>query len=246
MDEPFDEELDAAARKIQRLARTRSRRVSMPIDDSLEISETAEEEEDRIDSGWGFDTSHDPLSNNVLTKAPPRMIDSFSSLPLDFDISQTIIQDYQGEFDGEGRYNGQGRATFVNGNTFNGGWLDGLMHGQGIFTWENGTIYRGLFVNGKIQGKGSLRWPCGNTYDGDVLAGYRHGRGKFVMVTSSDEFEDENGVMTYDGEWYGGKKHGVGTLLYRTDGKERYEGEWRNDAKCGHGLMVCRPSCPSN
>ena len=193
----------------------------------------------KYSSCWGYDTSQDPLCNNAVTKKPPYMVDIDSCLALNFDLSQTIIRYYTGEQDDEGRFHGQGSAKFFNGNSYVGNWRNGVMHGQGVFTWEDGIIYKGQFVNGRIQGKGSLRWPCGNIYEGDVLDGYRHGTGKFVMVTNSDEIENENGVMTYDGEWYGGKKHGVGTLKYRTDGKERYEGEWKNDAKCGRGLMVC-------
>lgn len=235
-----DDELNAAARKIQRLARTKSKLAASFSQEfgNTEISDLPAPS--RIfNSGWSYDTTTDPLSNNSKTKKTPCMIDADYCLPLDKELSQTIIQSYDGELDEDDRYNGQGRAIFTNGNSFNGAWLHGVMHGQGIFTWNDGTIYRGPFVNGRIHGKGSLRWPSGNTYEGDVLGGYRHGRGKFVMVTDSDEIEDENAVMTYDGEWYGGKKHGVGTLLYRTDGKERYEGEWKNDSKAGRGLMVC-------
>ena len=56
---------------------------------------------------------------------------------------------------------------FVNGNTYEGDWRDGLMHGNGIFRWKNtGAEYDGGYEKGKKHGMGNFKYPDGKQYQG--------------------------------------------------------------------------------
>jgi hypothetical protein len=55
--------------------------------------------------------------------------------PLEESLAKLIVESYVGEYDEAGRYGGQGKATFSNGNRYSGEFKDGMMHGRGTFTW---------------------------------------------------------------------------------------------------------------
>jgi hypothetical protein len=189
-------------------------------------------------SAWSFDTLSNVLVCSCNMQPAPRMIAPSIVFSIDNEVADCVVAEYAGERDEEtGLYAGQGKATFVTGQTYDGQWRDGLMHGTGTFTWTSGVVYKGPVFKGHLTGKAVLRWPGGNVYDGDVVDGYRQGKGKFVMVKESDEAEDEGAVINYDGAWYRGRRHGHGVLMYDSDGRQKYEGEWYNDMRHGVGTM---------
>ena len=189
-------------------------------------------------SDWSFDRLRNVLVCSCNTEPAPRMIAPSIVFSIDNEVADCVVSEYVGERDPEtGLFAGQGKATFVTGQAYDGQWANGLMHGTGVFTWTSGVVYKGPVVKGHLTGKAVLRWPGGNVYDGDVVDGYRQGKGKFVMVKESDEVEDEGAVITYDGMWHRGRRHGHGMLMYDSDGKQKYEGEWYNDMRHGVGTM---------
>jgi len=130
----------------------------------------AEEAKRPQNTGWGFDTLTSVYMCNAKTVPSTRMIGEKMIFPCEKAVAHTIVQTYEGKLDLEGRYSGQGKATLVNGATYDGEWENGLMHGKGLYKWPSGVSYKGPFVMGKMLGKGSMRWPGGNVYDGEVWA----------------------------------------------------------------------------
>lgn len=227
-------EQDKAAIVAQRAVRCRQGRHTLRA-----LRKEREEDRKRVpNSGWSYDHLQNVLLCSCDTAPAPRMISPNIVFSIDSEVAECVVSQYEGErHDESGLYSGQGKATFVTGQTYEGQWANGLMHGIGTFTWKSGVCYKGSVVKGRLTGKAILKWPGGNVYDGDVVEGYRQGKGKFVMVKESDEVEDEGAVITYDGMWYRGRRHGHGVLLYDSDGKQKYEGEWHNDMRHGVGSM---------
>jgi hypothetical protein len=66
-------------------------------------------------------------------------------------LCEIIITSYEGEKNKQnGCYEGQGKATFDTGCSYEGGFKNGMMHGTGTFKWPDGVVYEGDFVNGKV------------------------------------------------------------------------------------------------
>ena len=63
---------------------------------------------------------------------------------------------YDGNFV-NGKYEGDGKYIYENGEYYIGQFLNGLKHGKGIVYYKNGTIkYDGNFVNNKFEGYGKF------------------------------------------------------------------------------------------
>ena len=146
-----------------------------------------------------------------------------SLLPYLLDV---VVETFEGEKSEAGLPHGAGKATFKNGNVYEGSWKEGYMHGAGTFVWSDGVQFKGDFVMNEIEGAGTFVWPNGDVYLGDLKKGQRHGKGKMLLK--------EEGTC-YDGEWLEGKKHGYGKLSY--DESSYYLGEWEDDLKHGQGIM---------
>ena len=52
---------------------------------------------------------------------------------------------------------GQGRAVYVDGSEYEGGFLEGQWHGPGAIRHPNGDVYTGQFDNGCKVGAGHLQ-----------------------------------------------------------------------------------------
>lgn len=63
---------------------------------------------------------------------------------------------YEGFRNEDGLPNGEGKAIFINGDQYEGYFVDGYRQGHGKYTWENGTVYFGNYVAGKKSGFGIL------------------------------------------------------------------------------------------
>lgn len=98
---------------------------------------------------------------------------------------------YQGQCV-NGRPEGSGAVSFVNGDRLEGEFLDGRVHGKG--TWvsgSSGNSYTGNWRNGRRDGEGTFSWSNGaQQYVGEWVDDKRHGRGTFTWA-NGDRFEGE-------------------------------------------------------
>ena len=80
---------------------------------------------------------------------------------------------------------GSVRATFQNGDTFEGTYVDtenGLKRtGKGTYTWSSGAKYEGDYNEGKRHGHGIYTFPTGEIYDGAWVDGVKSGEGKQLI-----------------------------------------------------------------
>lgn len=106
-----------------------------------------------------------------------------------------------------------------------------LKHGKGVWTGVNGDVYDGYYVDDKRNGKGWCKWANGDTYTGDWLNGTKHGVGQNKWVANGDVKE-----YAYDGQFENNKEHGEGTLRW-ADSKTEYTGEFRNGKMHGMGTL---------
>lgn len=110
--------------------------------------------------------------------------------------------------------NGEGIMSYINGNTYDGEWVNGIQEGRGIMTYSNGDIYDGLWVDGKKNGPdGIYIWADGRTYTGPYKDDKRDGYGIYTGWTGyvstygwagtytgwqKDEMFDGKGVFEFD------------------------------------------------
>ena len=130
---------------------------------------------------------------------------------------------YVGEFR-DGKRNGQGTYTWVNGTKYVGEWKDNKRHGQGTTIFANGQgtwsfpfgyKYIGEYKDDKQHGQGTFTYPDGRKYVGELKKGKHNGQGTFIWTDKSK----------FVGGWKDGKIHGQGTYTY-TDGITKYVGEF--------------------
>ena len=67
---------------------------------------------------------------------------------------------------------------------YSGELLDGKAEGQGILSYLNGLIYKGNFSKGKFHGLGELKFSNGIVYEGEFVDGLFNGHGilKFLIM----------------------------------------------------------------
>ena len=51
----------------------------------------------------------------------------------------------------------------------------------GEYIWLNGNVYEGEYVNGTRNGLGEYIWLNGNVYEAEYVNGKEHGHGKVIM-----------------------------------------------------------------
>lgn len=118
-----------------------------------------------------------------------------------------------------------GEYTYVNGQTYRGGWLNGFYDGYGVFTENSGAKYEGQWSHGRRHGKGTQTNLDGSeVYNGDWDADRCHGKG----TMSCPDF-------TYSGEWKYDNKCGQGTKRFANGSV--YEGEFFGGEFHGHGTF---------
>src|SRR6185312_7025404 len=79
--------------------------------------------------------------------------------------------------------------TFSNGDKYTGQFNSkGLQHGKGVYEFVNGDIYDGDFVNGKFEGKGKFTSAEGDIYEGEFKSDLYHGKG-VAMDANGDKYE---------------------------------------------------------
>jgi hypothetical protein len=62
--------------------------------------------------------------------------------------------------------NSNGVHYDIEGNIYEGNWLNHLKHGQGKQIFNNGDVYNGEWKDGKMHGEGTMVFSSGNTYKG--------------------------------------------------------------------------------
>ncbi|CAK88416.1 unnamed protein product (macronuclear) [Paramecium tetraurelia] len=115
--------------------------------------------------------------------------------------------------------------------------------GKGIATYPNGDTYEGQYVNGIREGKGKYTYnPSGDKYEGEFLQNLKHGIGRLIYANNKGEYYGQweqglrhgEGLYTYankdvySGQWSRGKKHGQGTYVFN-DTAMRFRGTWNNN-----------------
>lgn len=122
---------------------------------------------------------------------------------------------------------GVGKATFPNGDLFEGCFEAGSRSGAGTYTYaapppEEGeepapptATYEGAFKAGVKAGVGTLTWASGAKFQGTFKDGKYHGQGTMFYP---------NGDI-YSGAWVAGQKDGQGSYIYK-ETKTTIKGTW--------------------
>ncbi|CUG85896.1 Hypothetical protein, putative [Bodo saltans] len=143
--------------------------------------------------------------------------------------------------------------------SFEGFWLFDLPHGQGTKKFVDGNIYEGTFMNGLEHGGGKWTFDTtlGKTH---VLGTWENGVFLDVVLDEDQEYQGEirygvphgEGTMTigddvFEGEWRAGKLHGFGRVQMSEGSYEGHfceglysdEGIWtdQNGVYSGHFLL---------
>lgn len=90
----------------------------------------------------------------------------------------------------------------LDGNEYEGDWVDDKMHGQGNFRFMGGSVYNGNFDDNKFHGQGKYIWEHGAYYIGAWENNKMHGDGMFVDSTGRQ----------WKGKFYNGQGPGLHTL----------------------------------
>jgi hypothetical protein len=186
--------------------------------------------------------------------------------PANIEIYQGEIN-YQKEKHGRGRlttpnfvrvgtwrddeFTGWGRESRINGDVFEGRFVDGAIYGKGINKNKTDNIYVGEFVDNKREGKGELKTAKVH-YFGEFKYDKFNGKGKLKFLKERHEYVGEfknneiNGMgifkwsngETYEGEMTNGKMNGYGKYTYNTG--QIYEGYYVNGVKEGLGKLISK------
>lgn len=131
---------------------------------------------------------------------------------------------------------GEFKRIEIDGDLFEGYFINGKKNGRGKYIWANGDIFDGNWVDGKRTGKGRITWSDGDTYEGEWKNGKRCGRGKLIQYGKSPSGETYM-KYSYDGEWLDSKEHGHGICVEGDFGWEKmdkvFEGEWVDGKRQG-------------
>ncbi|MBS7263714.1 MAG: hypothetical protein KIG44_01140 [Eubacteriales bacterium] len=131
---------------------------------------------------------------------------------------------------------GEFKRIEIDGDLFEGYFINGKKNGRGKYTWANGDVFDGNWVDGKRTGKGRITWSNGDTYEGEWKDGKLCGRGKLIQYGKSPSGETYM-KYSYDGEWLDSKEHGHGICVEGDFGMEKmdkvFEGEWVNGKRQG-------------
>ncbi|MFI3303069.1 MAG: TIR domain-containing protein [Rikenellaceae bacterium] len=134
---------------------------------------------------------------------------------------------YVGEVDSSGIPDGKGIHTWTNGDSYEGGFIDGRLHGKGVYIFADGDRYEGDFVEDEMHGKGVYICANGDRYEGDYVNGDRYGKGVATYVNGDK----------YEGDFAKGNRHGKGVYTYANG--DKYEGDFANDKQHGKGIYTC-------
>lgn len=105
-----------------------------------------------------------------------------------------------------GRAHGRGQLLwFLSGelrDTYDGEYQDGKMNGRGILTSVDGRRYEGQYRDDKQDGRGIDTWPDGRRYEGEYKAGVPDGMGSYWAPVEGGPRPGE--WHAYRGQWHRG------------------------------------------
>jgi len=140
------------------------------------------------------------------------------------------------------------KQRLLNGDIYEGGWVEGFKHGFGVYRFNNGDIYEGNFIKDIKSGLGKYYFQTGEKFEGEFLNNFINGKGKSILPNgnvyegeySYDKFHGF-GKMTYSdgvyvGYWEYGKRHGKGKFTHPNG--NIYEGDFANDSSTGKGVFI--------
>ena len=67
---------------------------------------------------------------------------------------------------------GPGKATYANGDSFEGSYDDMKRNGKGKYTYANGAEYEGNYSQNQKTGFGIMKYPDKSVYEGKLLCHY--------------------------------------------------------------------------
>ena len=124
-----------------------------------------------------------------------------------------------------GKKNGRGKYIWANGNVYDGNWVDGKCTGKGRISWSSGASFDGEWKDNQMS-EGKYSYADGSVYEGSFKNGKYDGYGKRIYKDGDK----------YEGRWQSGSRNGKGVYTW-ADG-DVYDGEWKDDKRCGVGRMV--------
>lgn len=144
-----------------------------------------------------------------------------------------------------GKFDGNGKMYYKNGNIYDGEWKDGKRHCKAIFRNKDieyfkcefindvptnhvinesyNGVYEGEWKNYKINGKGKFTSKTGDVYEGEFKDG---------TITGKGVFKYSNGSI-YEGTLVDGVYEGYG--VYKSHVGYKYEGYWKDGKHHGKG-----------
>lgn len=143
------------------------------------------------------------------------------------------------------RFTGEGLATYANGDTYDGEYVEGYRRGKGTYSFaKNGDKYVGSFEQNRKHGIGRMVYSSKTGDEGEdeegggpKRGGEYHGLYENGMRSQEGTFTYYNGDV-YSGQWKDGKKHGKGSYTYASD-KSVMTGEWeKGKMKSGRWILA--------
>ena len=132
---------------------------------------------------------------------------------------------YEGYFAND-MANGLGRMIHADGDMYDGNWVNDKHQGFGVYSHADGAKYEGQWLDDKQHGPGREYWPNGDNYEGGFMEGKKHGEGVQIWVNGNK----------YEGQYWLNEIQGHGKYTW-ADGKS-YEGQWKNNKMDGEGVLI--------
>ena len=134
---------------------------------------------------------------------------------------------YEGEFM-NGKKDGKGKLIYKNGTEYIGNFKNNKHHGYGQLTQTDGEIFQGEWKDGKINGNGTRFHSNGDKYIGNYINNIRNGHGYYIFSNGD----------SYEGNWKDGKANGQGVFKYNNG--NIYEGEFKDNLISGKGKFILK------
>jgi hypothetical protein len=163
--------------------------------------------------------------------------------------NHNLLYTYKGNAS-DGRFQGQGQYTFVDGSILDGEFSNGRINGLCVQNYKDGSKSECFYTDGKRNGQYKVKFSSGLTFTANYINGkldknsavFKFSNGELYEGNINTKIEyDGIGVLTYaDGRKYVGSfKDGLrnGSATYTFSDGRKYIGEFRNDIVSGQGSV---------